>query len=403
MSASTPNAPFPSLAWQESGHLHSAAWRSASGSALPKKVVIADDTLNADAAYPLVCEGTALLWRGDFHQGRQMVQALARRLDKAHAKKLAKQPPPAQPPSPREIFYAHRQAQAQRARVLGLVVVELAAHYTLALRRAPNMQEACTQAWGTPQEVGCIVSLRELMGVVAASEWRKKGVEIAALAGVGDGRIYPHYGVFSPVRGEYVDLVAQAIALRKKSKPVVPIATAFDIGAGTGVLSAVLASRGVGQVVGTDQHPRAIACAQHNIKRLGLASRVQMVQTDLFPDGLADIVVCNPPWLPGRPSSALEHAVYDPDSSMLRGFLNGLRGHLAPQGEGWLVMSDLAEHLGLRAQDDLQNLILAAGLAVLGRLDTKPTHAKAQDTTDPLHTARSREVTTLWRLGAAGT
>jgi len=28
-------------------------------------------------------------------------------------------------------------------------------------------------------------------------------------------------------------------------------------------------------------------------------------------------------------------------------------------------------------------------------------HAKAQDSTDPLHAARSAEVTSLWRLGAA--
>jgi methylase of polypeptide subunit release factors len=198
-----------------------------------------------------------------------------------------------------------------------------------------------------------------------------------------------------------VDLVTQALALRQKNQPGVPVAKAFDIGVGTGVLSAVLASRGVGQVIATDQDASAIACAQANIKRLGLASQVQIVQKDLFPDGKADIVVCNPPWLPGRPSSALEHAVYDPDSRMLRGFLSGLRAHLAPQGEGWLVMSDLAEHLGSRTKDELPDLIKAAGLAVLGRLDTRPTHAKAQDTADPLHAARSRETTSLWRLGVA--
>jgi hypothetical protein len=30
---------------------------------------------------------------------------------------------------------------------------------------------------------------------------------------------------------------------------------------------------------------------------------------------------------------------------MLRGFLAGLAGHLEPGGEGWLILSDLAEHL----------------------------------------------------------
>jgi hypothetical protein len=44
-------------------------------------VVIADDRTNADVAYRLACEGTALLWRGDFQNARQLLQALARRAD----------------------------------------------------------------------------------------------------------------------------------------------------------------------------------------------------------------------------------------------------------------------------------------------------------------------------------
>ena len=86
---------------------------------------------------------------------------------------------------------------------------------------------------------------------------------------------------------------------------------------------------------------------------------------------------------------------------MLRGFLAGLAAHLAPGGEGWLILSDFAEHLGLRAPDELAGLIDAAGLKVAGRLDARPRHPKAADATDPLHAARAKEVTTLWRLVAA--
>ena len=109
----------------------------------------------------------------------------------------------------------------------------------------------------------------------------------------------------------------------------------------------------------------------------------------------------NTPWLPGQANSALEHAVYDPDSRMLRGFLGGLRERLAPGGEGWLVLSDLAEHLGLRSRDELLALLAAGGLVVLARLDVRPRHPKASDASDPLAAARSREVTSLWRLVAA--
>ena len=83
---------------------------------------------------------------------------------------------------------------------------------------------------------------------------------------------------------------------------------------------------------------------------------------------------------------------------MLFRFLNELSGHLEPGGEGWLVLSDLAEHLGLRTRDQLLGAIDSAGLNVLERLDTRPTHPKASDRNDPLFAARAAEVTSLWRL-----
>ncbi len=150
-------------------------------------------------------------------------------------------------------------------------------------------------------------------------------------------------------------------------------------------------------MVATYQDPRALACARENAARLGVAERVEVRAADLFPPGRAPLVVCNPPWVPARPSLPVEYAVYDPDSRMLRGFLDGLAAHLAPGGEGWLILSYLAEHLGLRTRDELAHLIEAADLRALDRLDTRPRHGRVTDPTDPLHAA---EVTSLWRLTA---
>ena len=83
---------------------------------------------------------------------------------------------------------------------------------------------------------------------------------------------------------------------------------------------------------------------------------------------------------------------------MLKGFLGKLKDHLLPHGEGWLILSDLSEHLGLRTREELLNWIDQAGLKVIARLDTKPTHQKVFDKTDALHVARSKEVTSLLRL-----
>ncbi|WP_179403125.1 methyltransferase [Burkholderia guangdongensis] len=380
---------FPVFHWTDAaGADHAVRWRSEAGVAPPKRAVPADDRISADTAYRLASEGTALVWQGDFQNARQLVQALARRVDR--------RPKKSKDASGVDAFNLHRLAQSQRARTLGMLLIPLDADYAIALRRAPDVRAACEEAYGPGGEAS-VVSLRELLGLVGAHEWRKKGVPIPALGGAS---IHPHYGVFSPVRGEYIELVARA------PLPAGTLGTvdslAFDVGTGTGVLAAVLASRGVKRVVATDQDPRALACARENLERLGYAAQVDVVDADLFPDGRAPLVVCNPPWVPARPSSPIEYAVYDPDSRMLRGFLAGLAAHLAPGGEGWLILSDFAEHLGLRTRDALLKLIDDAGLVVLGRDDIRPAHPKASDATDPLHQARRAEVTSLWRLGARG-
>jgi methylase of polypeptide subunit release factors len=161
-----------------------------------------------------------------------------------------------------------------------------------------------------------------------------------------------------------------------------------------------LARRHIEHVVATDRDPRALACARENLARLGVTGQVQVVRADLFPEGRASLVVCNPPWLPARPGSPLESAVYDEDSRMLLGFLSGLSAHLVPGGEGWLILSDFAEHLGLRSRADLLAAFESSGLKVVGRIDAKPRHPKASDAGDPLHAARAAEVTSLWRLAA---
>lgn len=377
----------PRVEWAEAGLPRSARWRSEAAVPPPKRVQVVDDTLPADAAYRLASEGTALLWRSDFQNARNLLQAMSRRADRKPRK------PVAAPASPTEAFHLHRQAQGQRSRVLGKLLVELEGDYSIALPRAPDLRAACQQAWGPADGEPSVASLRELLGLVGAYEWRRKGVEIPALGAPPGNRIHPHYGVFSPVRGEYLDLVARA--------PLPSRELAFDIGTGTGVIAAVLARRGVQSVIATDQDPRALACARDNVARLGLQQHVDVVEADLFPPGRAPLVVCNPPWLPARPSSPIEHAIYDEDSRMLRRFLAGLADHLSPQGEGWLILSDFAEHLGLRTREELLGWIAAGRLRVVARDDVRARHPKTQDANDPLHAARAKEVTSLWRLSAA--
>ncbi len=389
---------YPTVSWNEKGGQRVARWRSENGLPPPKRVVIADDQMSADTAYRFACEGTALLWRGDFQNARQLLQALARRAVPQKARKSGKKSAKASaiPAGYPATFHQYRMAQAQRARILGMLLVPFTSGHVIPLPRAPDVSQASQEAHG-PCDSPYLSSLRELLGLIGAHEWRKQGVEIRTL----DARIHPHYGVFSPVRGEYLDLIAaEPLPGALTDTPI-----AMDIGTGTGVIAAILARRGVARVIATENDSRALSCANENITRLELGRQIELVQADMYPTALypntrAALVVCNPPWLPGKPGTAIERAIYDQDSRMLRAFIQGLAAHLVPNGEGWLILSDLAEHLGLRPRESLLAMFDAAGLRVLGRRDIKPRHASVQDTKDPLYLARTAELTSLWRLGA---
>ncbi|WP_086852885.1 methyltransferase [Amycolatopsis kentuckyensis] len=336
----------------------------------PSRVATAaGDGLSADAALRTMSDGIALLWHGDYPAARHLLAAVDRRI----------------PPPPPDDYPRYRANRAHRARLLSLLYVPLDPGHVIPLRRAPDVRAACLAVHG-PLTEAAAVPLRELLGVLGAAEWRRRGVAVPALG----ARIHPHHGVFAPVRQEYVDLVAES--------PLPDTELAFDIGTGTGVLAAVLAHRGVRRVVATDTDSRAVACATANLTRLGFGDRTEVVRADLFPRGRAPLVVANPPWLPGRPRGPLDHAVYDPGSRMLRGFLDRAPRHLTRGGEAWLVLSDLAEHLGLRTRTDLLDWIAAAGLRVIDRVEATPRHRRALDPADPLHRARAAEVTSLWRL-----
>lgn len=373
------------LTWQEKGKPQQAVWQSEANASPPKSIVVADDTTNAKAAYKLICEGTGFLYRGDFQNAKQLLQAITRKID-------SKPILPAE--NLTQAFHQHRARQIQRANITNKILIELN-HGACDLKRAPNVKEAVAGALITNAKLDkvpakLVLSLRELLGMVGAHEWRKKGVSIDALP----ANIHAHYGVYSPIRGEYLELInATSFGVAK---------TAFDIGTGTGVIAAILVTRGIKAVIATDNSIRALNCAAENIEKLNLKQYITLEQANLFPSGhkKADLIVCNPPWLPAKANAPIEHAIYDPNSAMLKGFIHGVKAHLNEDGEAWLILSDLAVHLGLRTKEELQKWIADAGLTVVEKLDIAPKHAKSSDQSDPLYAARVKEITSLYRLKA---
>ena len=355
-------------------------WLSHSNIKPPTQLQYSDkhQNLSAEQALKLWRDKTATVWQGDYHQAKALLDAVKRRLHK----------PLKTSDDVLDTFHKWRLQQQQRSQLLSHLLVEVDANWQLNIARAPNIQAACKQAFGFDNTETVLLPLYALLGYIGAEQWHQRGVGIGALNG---SHIHVPFGVFSPLRGEYLDLLSNT-ALPTTCQ------TAWDIGTGSGVLAAILAKRGINHIIATDTNPVAIATAAANFARLGVSKQINLSEQDLFPEGCADLIVCNPPWLPAKPSSLIETALYDPNSQMLRAFLSGVAKHLNEQGQAWLIMSNLAELIGLRGADDLNTWIADAGLRLLTKHDTNPKHAKAQDSSDVLHAVRSKEITSLYCL-----
>jgi SAM-dependent methyltransferase len=367
--------------WPAGGGERLGSWLSPFA-APPGRVGAADDRTTAAAALARVRRGEALVYGGDFRNARQLLAAMGRRL---HGRAAPRDPDPA------ALFRAERRRTRLEHDVLSRLVVPVEMGFSVPLPSAPDVTEPLREALGPDAALPGLLPLRDLLGMIGAHEWRRRGVPVAALG----ARVHPHYGVYAPIRSEYVDLVASAAAEW-------PVAgkRALDVGTGTGVLAFVLARAGA-RVIATDSEPRAVACARENAGRLGLAGAVEIALADLFPPGDArvDLVVSNPPWVPAEAATPLERAVYDPKGAFLARLVAGLPERLAPGGEAWVVISDLAELVGLRPRGHLESLAASAGLRVLAVREARPAHPRASDRDDPLHAVRSREATRLFRIG----
>lgn len=316
----------------------------------------------------------ASVWKGDFHQAKQILSAMKKRVRK-----------PISPQNdPATAFHLHRLAKSQQSRLINSLLIEIKEHFVLDLPRAPDVSAALRHVYEQDNDASFLLPLNQLLGFIGAYEWYQKGIEIQELKQI----FHIPFGVFSPLRGEYLALMM---------KPDLPpnIQTALDVGTGSGVLAGILSKRGVPNVLAIDNNPRAVACAQQNLDKM---SNIRIIQGDLFPDERVDLMVCNPPWLPAKPTSVIETALYDDKHLMLKNFLEKSKQYLNSNGRIWLIMSDLAEYLGLRDKNILNQWFDDFGWTIEQMFHTRPTHAKAYDESDPLAFARNHEVTTLYVL-----
>src|SRR5690625_3362482 len=117
------------ISWIENGMAQSARWRSETGAPPPERIEVAGDALTATSALPRLRGGAGLLWRGDVPGARQLLTAIGRRADRRPLPKGLDLP---------GRFRAHRAVCAERAELLGGIVVVIEPDLRPAPRRAPD-------------------------------------------------------------------------------------------------------------------------------------------------------------------------------------------------------------------------------------------------------------------------
>lgn len=139
--------------------------------------------------------------------------------------------------------------------------------------------------------------------------------------------------VFCPLYTKTSCLLASAVGTPRELR-------ALDMFTGSGYQGLRLAKLG-NDVLAVDHSLDAVACARLNAARLAVDSHMKVLQSDVFKavDGTYDLIIANPPLLPGRPSSMLETAVFDDQMATTRRFLRHLLGFLNPGGRALLILS----------------------------------------------------------------
>jgi methylase of polypeptide subunit release factors len=162
-------------------------------------------------------------------------------------------------------------------------------------------------------------------------------------------------GVFCPTLTNASPLLLEAVDFR-------PGERVLDAFAGSGAFGIVAARNGARQVVAFDISPTAVRCALHNAQLNGVEGTVEVREgtMDACVAGkeIFDLIIANPPLLPGRQTGPLGVALFDPHLNATIAFIKALRTHLSPNGRCYLLTSNVADRCGV----DIERLCFQSGL-----------------------------------------
>ncbi len=121
----------------------------------------------------------------------------------------------------------------------------------------------------------------------------------------------------------------------------------LDMGTGSGILAVKAAEKGA-EVTAADINPEAVEKAEEKAAEEGFEDRIDFVQSDLFSniDGKFDLVLFNPPYLPGEEGIGDEEIWRGGErgTELTERFLSQVDSYLAEDRECLLIISSRADY-----------------------------------------------------------
>lgn len=278
--------------------------------------------------------------------------------------------------------YRERRSKFHSASNLLLVPIQ---NHKIALRKSPNI------GWLSklyPNVDSFHLPFPKVQGLNSSWQWYKNGIKYPGVK----KKIHPYYGAYFPTRKDHLYLFDYWLRKYRGSKK-----TALDMGTGCGILAFQMLTKGFESVTGTDINPNSILSARESAESLGYSDKMKIIHSNLFENvnGLFDLIVFNPPWLPAEESSeGLDQAIYY-DPSMFDSFFSEAGAYLKKEGKVAFIFSNLGLKEGVSrthpVEDELQKERFKKVKQIRRKADRSSQKTKRRD-------HRKDEYVELWEL-----
>ena len=145
--------------------------------------------------------------------------------------------------------------------------------------------------------------------------------------------------VFNPTLFLTSEFMVQAL-----NEQLIPAGTSLlDMGTGSGI-GAIFAAQWAGRVTAVDINPAAARCARINVLLNQLEDKITVYEGDLFTPLAGqrfDVILFNPPYYRGTPTSPLDHAFRATD--VVERFAAAATDYLAPAGHILLLLANTGD------------------------------------------------------------